>query len=158
MGAPKGNEYWKARLFSGRAKIFEKPEDLANAIAAYFSDVESNPLYETQLIKLKGEGGKEMVKSFKRTLARCTTVEGLCIWLGITLPTFLEYEKRKEFTNVITCAREIMYERKLEGAAAGLYNASIIARDLGLADKTVNATSLKATGIKPIEWVAGAKD
>jgi hypothetical protein len=136
MGAPKGNEYWKARLFSGRSKMYETPEALADAIAGYFNDVDENPLYETQLVKVKGAGGTETVKSFKRKLPRCTTMAGLCTWLDLTLNAFRDYEERKEFVNVVAHARQIMYERKLEGAAAGIYNPSIIARDLGLTEKS----------------------
>jgi hypothetical protein len=40
-----------------------------------------------------------------------------------------------DFSAVITHIGEEMYQQKFAGAASGLYNANIIARDLGLVDK-----------------------
>jgi len=136
MPAPKGSAYWKHRLFSGRPKLYETPEDFANSVADYFADVEENALYETQIIKVRDTTGAESVKVFKRPLPRCTTLSGLAVFLGISHETLLQYEKREKYTEIVTRAREIMFDRKLEGAAAGLFNSSIIARDLGLAEKS----------------------
>ncbi len=48
----------------------------------------------------------------------------------------------KDFSKVITRIREIIYNQKFTGAAAGFLNPNIIARDLGLVDKA--ETALKA--------------
>ncbi|MFC0183379.1 terminase small subunit [Pseudarcicella hirudinis] len=50
---------------------------------------------------------------------------------GIVLKT----QHQKIFLEVITRIEEIVYVQKFEGAAVGAFNANIIARDLGLADK-----------------------
>lgn len=41
----------------------------------------------------------------------------------------------KDFSAVINKIEEIIYQQKFEGAAVGLFNSNIIARDLGLRDK-----------------------
>ena len=46
---------------------------------------------------------------------------------------------------IITRIREAIYQQKFEGASVGAFNANIIARDLGLADKQdVKVKSLNA--------------
>ena len=45
-------------------------------------------------------------------------------------------EESKKYSSVITRARAKCYAQKFEGAAVGAFNGNIIARDLGLADKT----------------------
>lgn len=42
----------------------------------------------------------------------------------------------KGFSDICTRVREIIYEQKFTGAAAGLLNPMIIARDLSLRDKS----------------------
>jgi len=64
------------------------------------------------------------------------TLQGFCAFTGLSMVTLYEYDKQDGYTNIIAQAREVMYGQKLEGAAAGLFNASIIARELGLAEKS----------------------
>jgi hypothetical protein len=47
----------------------------------------------------------------------------------------------KDFMPIITRIKEIIYNQKFSGAAAGFFNANIIARDLGLSDKVNNEHS-----------------
>jgi hypothetical protein len=44
-------------------------------------------------------------------------------------------EEHEQLSSVLTQARARCYAQKFEGAAVGAFNANIIARDLGLADK-----------------------
>lgn len=136
MAAPKGNDYWRIRLTHGRPKCFETPEALMEAINGYFQFVEENPLKEAQLIKTKVDRDVEEVKTYKLTKLRAMTVQGLCNFLGISVETFYDYGKQKDFSEVITRAKQVMYSQKLEGAAAGMLNPSIIARELGLSEKS----------------------
>ena len=47
------------------------------------------------------------------------------------------------FSGVIRAISNIMYANKFEGAAVGAFNANIISRDLGLAEKTDNSHKIK---------------
>lgn len=138
MAAPLGNKYWKLRSKDGRDKIFKTPEDLLNACNEYFQWVVENPLIEIDY------RGKDLLK-VQIPKMRPFTLEGLCNFLDISVDAFKLYEERKDFIGVTTRARQIIYNQKFEGAAAGFLNANIIARDLGLADHKDHTT-----GGKPI--------
>jgi hypothetical protein len=67
---------------------------------------------------------------------RAMTVAGLCLFLDISQEAFGDYRAREGFSDVTTRVDDIIRTQKFTGAAAGLLNANIIARDLGLADKS----------------------
>lgn len=124
-GAPKGNEFWKLRNSHGRELKFTVDEML-ECITDYLEEISNN------LIEIEVATSKGVVKVKKQ---RPMTVKGLCGWLNIAHVTWLEYKKRKDFTNLITRTEEIIYDQKYTYAAIGEFNANIIARDLGLIDK-----------------------
>ncbi len=128
MAAPVGNQYWRARTKHGRDKLFSTPEILWEACCEYFDWVEQNPLNE--YVIFQGKIAEETIPKI-----RAMTIQGLCLFLDIDDDTWAEYKKRKDFTGIVTRAERIIYQQKFSGAAAGLLNANIIARDLGLADK-----------------------
>lgn len=129
MGAPKGNQFWKARASHGRNKIFETPEILWESACEYFQWCEDNPLYESKAFAFQGESWVEQLPKM-----RAMTVSGLCLFLGIGEQTLGDYEKREDFSGVIRDIKQVIYTQKFAGAAADLLNANIIARDLGLKD------------------------
>ncbi len=53
-----------------------------------------------------------------------------------------------EFSEVITRVEQIIYIQKFEGATVNAFNANIISRELGLADKTVTEKLVNG------EWVS----
>jgi len=135
MGAPKGNQFWKARSKHGRDKIFSTPETMLEAAFDYFVWCEDNPLKKD--IVYQG------VVTGEESLLRAMTIKGLCIFLGVNSVYFNKFEAEldkdtqegKDFCKVINTIREIIETQKFEGASAGLLNPNIIARDLGLTDK-----------------------
>ena len=65
------------------------------------------------------------------------TIGGLCIFLDVSHDTWIEWRKtRADLSEVITRVESIIYEQKFTGAAADLLNSNIIARELGLADRS----------------------
>lgn len=138
MAAPVGNQFWKARAKHGRSKIFSSPTQLWNAACEYFQWVEDNPLKESKLVSFQGESKLEEVP-----LMRAMTIEGLTRFLGVNsvylnhFESTLDLKKKqgKDFSKVICEIKETMRDQKFTGASAGLLNANIIARDLGLSDK-----------------------
>ena len=130
MPAPKKNTFWKARSKHGRDKIFKTPEILLEASNEYFQWCLDNPLWETII-----QGGKE----FTVPKMRAMTIQGLCIFLDVETRTLLNYcdknnKSYKDFFPITTRIKETIRTQKFEGAAAGLLNSNIIARDLGLRD------------------------
>lgn len=131
MAATPGNQFWKARSTHGRKPIFANADDFWTACCEYFDWVEANPLYEDKLTSYQGVNTHEPVAKM-----RAMTISGLCIFLDITRSTWDEYRKREGFTDITARVDEIIRTQKFEGASADLLNPNIIARDLGLADKT----------------------
>lgn len=135
MAAPKGNQFWKARAKHGRSKIFSSPKQLWDASCEYFQWVDDNPLGKA--IVYQG-----VASLLPEDLMRAMTLKGLCIFLGVNSVYFnqfesaldLEEKQGKDFSKVIRDIKDIIEVQKFEGASAGLLNANIIARDLGLKD------------------------
>ena len=130
MAAPIGNQFWKLRSSHGRKPIFADPDQLWEACCEYFEWVEANPLREEKVFN-----GKDGIVRAEVAKARAMTVEGLCLFLDIAKPTWAEYRKREGFEEAVARVDDVIRTQKFEGAAAGLLNGNIIARDLGLSDK-----------------------
>ena len=131
MSAPLENQFWKARSTHGRKPLFENAEDLWAACLEYFQWIEANPLIVQEPIKFQGTGTLMDVPK-----ARPMTQAGLCNFLDINTDTWNNWKhERLDLSEVITRVEQVIFQNKFEGAAAGFFNANIIARDLGLADK-----------------------
>lgn len=131
MAAPKGNRFWEARSSHGRKPKFKKPEELWKACCEYFQWVEDNPLWEAKLAQYQGAPVDITVPKM-----RAMTISGMCVFLDVDRTTWAAYRDKEGFSPVTTRVEEIIYDQKFSGAAADLLNANIIARDLGLADKS----------------------
>ena len=142
MSAPKGNQYWKLAHDFRKPKKFT-PDKLLEKALEYASWCQRYPLYET---KVFGTGIRMKVPKM-----RAMTIQGFCLFANMYHSTFQEYEKHKDYSAITTRVRELFYSQKLEGAAADLLNPNIIARELGLSDKTdVNVKTPAVIGINYI--------
>lgn len=125
-----GNELWKRRENIGRPATYETPEAIWEAACAYFEWCLANPLIEAAKVTYEGEG-----KTFDVNKMRAMTQQGLCLHMGISAQTWSAYKKKPDFLEITSAVESVIFEQKFTGAAAGLLNASIVARELGLADK-----------------------
>lgn len=115
----------------GRPPSFSGPEEMWERAIEYFQDcIDDKSLCEVKAFAYQGEVTQESVPRM-----RAMTQAGLCAYLNIGVSTWHTYKERDEFLEVTSKIEQIMYEQKFSGAASGLLNANIIARDLGLADK-----------------------
>ena len=137
MPFEEGNEYWKARSSHGRKPIFEKPEDILDSAQQFFKWCQDNPLIESRPFAHMGKITMAEVPKM-----RAMTIEGLCRYIGISQQAWSEYKQRDGFGEVTSEIDGIIRDQKFTGAAAGFLNANIIARDLGLAEKTDNSHSV----------------
>lgn len=137
MPFQKGNSLWKTRSSHGRKPRFEKPQDLWDACCEYFQWVEDNPLYEDSVSVYKGVVDHEPIEKM-----RPMTMEGLYVFLDICETTWHSYRKKDDFVGVVTRVEHVLYEQKFSGAAAGLLNANIVARKLGISEKTESKVEL----------------
>ena len=136
MAAPRGNQFWKLRSKHGRDKLFATPALLWEAACSYFQWCEDNPRYEVKGFAFQGTVTKE---NFPKM--RAMTLSGLCFYLHCNEAYFRTFqaqlpEGEEDFNTVIKEIETVIYNQKFQGAAADLLNANIIARDLGLSDKS----------------------
>ena len=131
MAAPKGNRFWEARSSHGRNPKFDDPEVLRDACYQYFQWVEDNPLWEMKAFAYQGVVIQEPVAKM-----RAMTLSGLCLFISVTETTWQNYRKNEDFLVICNEVEKYIYNQKFAGASADLLNASIIARELGLADKS----------------------
>ena len=134
---------------NGRPFKYE-PEELAQKIKNYYTDVDNNPIQKRK-VETSLKDSKETIEYIKRPY----TIEGLCNYLDITTKTFRDWEKNDILISIITRARQKIYANKMDGATAGVFNANIVALDLGLKareDKQVN-NILLPLGVKELKAI-----
>jgi hypothetical protein len=131
MKFQKGNELWRLADPSnvGRPRNFETPQDLWNECVKYFEHVDSNPIIK-KTTSIGDKGSIYTETEYKRPY----TWEGMYVFLNVQ--SLDRYKKNIVFVDILTRIKQIIYSQKFEGAAAGVFNANIIARDLGLKDNT----------------------
>lgn len=129
MAAPKGNKFWELRSTHGRDLIFSSPGILWEAAKEYFEATINRPWIKKDWV------GKDAVEVDRETTPPFT-ITSLCLFLDIDRTTWAKYRQRKDFIPVVTRIEDVIYSQKFEGASVGAYNPNIIARDLGLIDKS----------------------
>jgi DNA-packaging protein gp3 len=140
MAAPKNNQFWKQRSKHGRDKLFSSPELLWEEACKYFEWCDKNPL---QSVEIHGKNSIECIVPKMRAY----TWSGLEYFLDIhSLRDYKTKEEYKDFSQVITRIEKVIYTQKFEGAAAGLLQHNIIARDLGLTEKMDTKVDAKVNG------------
>jgi hypothetical protein len=145
---------------AGRPRTFTV-EEFSQAWDDYFNWVDNNPWYKNEAIKA-GENAGMIIKI---PTARPYSEIGFCAYndLGEHYINQLakslegrEDEESQQFSYILTRARAKCKSQKFEGAAVGAFNANIIARDLGLADKnqvdhTTNGKDIVAIRVVDID-------
>ena len=142
MAAPEGNQFWKLRSKHGRDKLFATSGLLWDAACEYFQWCDDNP-WKKETTKTRGKTDSLLTEVSKEPVARPYTMTGLCLYLDCNLRYFALFtaslpEDEKDFNTIITRIEQTIYTQKFEGAAVGAFNASIIARDLGLKDASTS--------------------
>lgn len=137
MAAPEGNQFWKLRSKHGRDKLFETPDLMWEAACEYFQWCEDNPYIKSEAKVVSGFKESGSVEIAELPVLRPFTIQGLCLYLDCNTKYFYDFKdaKHEGFSEILTRIMEIIYNQKFSGAASGFFNANIIARDLGLADK-----------------------
>lgn len=152
---PPGNQFWRQRTKHGRDKLFVTPDLLLEAAKEYFQWVDEHPWYKPEAIK----SGKKTGTMVNVPTARPYTISGFLLYVGASEEYWREFKKagHKDFFGVIAEIEQVIWTQKFEGASVGAFNANIISRDLGLAEKT-DVTS-KGESITPIIKIGyGSKD
>ena len=114
----------------GQPPRFTEPKQMMDEAVGYFNWCEKNPLKEHKVMSVGGQ-----IKKTDAKLGRPYTQAGMCLFMSMSVATYHNYKNTDGFLEVTTIIDQIIYDQKYSGASVGLFNANIIARDLGLADK-----------------------
>ena len=127
-------------------KYIETPERLCELFTEYVAHEKNNPMYKTEYVGKEGE-------KVQTPLQVPITFEGFECWLAdndiitdlghYAANTDNSYEP---YRTIITRIRKNCFTQNFKGASVGLFNANIIAKKLGLVEKTENKTELRSEG------------
>ena len=149
MGAPKGHPMWGNPL---NPKKYT-PIELSEIAQQYFTWCDKNPIHIVEQSKmpqrLPTNYDKKIhgtIKNFtqqtvKLPYTRAYSIEGFCNFADMNKQTFYNYESDdynkddKTYLDVCTRIRQIIDDQHFTGGMAGTFNANIVTRKLGLADK-----------------------
>lgn len=133
MRTQKGNQLWRLRSTHGRKKLFETPELLWEAACRYFEWCDTHPWYRKEVIK----AGRDAGKIIEIPTERPYSITGLQIFLGVSSSYWRDFRaaNHTDFSSIISDIEKIIETQQFEGATVGAFNANIIARKLGLADR-----------------------
>jgi len=133
MAAPKGNQYAKDSG-EGRPMLYTTPELWKKAVDSYFAWCDVNPIMRNEALK----SGVDAGRIIQIPIERPYLIEGLCDFLDISVDTFRNYEKGngyEDFFLVSAYARNRIYSQNLTFGYTGAFDAGLVARKLGIADK-----------------------
>lgn len=146
--------YWEWRKSVGSKKKLRNPRHLWKLACDYFNWVDEHPMIvrEQRRGSVRVEKGVELSEDVIERLSnpvveietiRPYTWTGFEAYLGDRgiMRNFDHYKanyqnRYTEFQPILRVINNIMATQKFEGAAVGIFNANIISRDLGLADKS----------------------
>lgn len=117
--------------------IFKNSEDLLRAALAYFDYVMDTPIISIK--PMASGGGIDLVEV---PLRKAFTIQGLCVHAGITRMSWYNWRNTKgdqyrpDLAEAIASIEDLMQDDSLTGSQAGIYNANIVSRLLGLIDKS----------------------
>lgn len=121
--------------------LFSSPSLLWEAACDYFKDCDENP------IEVEDWVGKDADKVIRRKPLPYT-LAGFCVWVDASRNWWKEFRKAREaekdadFLAVISRIDDIIFNQQYNGAAGGLYQQNIVARALGLVEKTDSAVKV----------------
>lgn len=139
-----GRSLWAvASAYRSTEKAFDSPEQLWKAACDYFKWVDANPDYEIKpmIVARPGRFTGSEVKMVKVAKKQPYSVMGLSVFIGVSPGYFKafklqEREDKDAWMPVLRRIQAVIYSQQFDGAASGFFHANLMARALGLAEKT----------------------
>jgi hypothetical protein len=146
------SRFWKARSEYDAEELFADATLLWTAACDYFDWCDGSPLID----RVAGKDGKVIEKE----LIRAFTMQGLCNYMNCSVRRFdllkeglsepcsekcklhCDSCNKNVVLEVVERIQDAIYQQKLEAAAAGLLNATIIGRDIGFTGKEKDLNNL----------------
>lgn len=111
-----------------RPRKIASSQQLLDHFSAYAKKTETNPIIEERLFTHKGQVSRHLLRK-----ARPFTLSGFCSFLSISPQSWRYWRKNRiDLSYAIGRIEDAIYAQKFEGAAAGIFKANIISRDLGV--------------------------
>lgn len=121
-----------------KQKYIETPEKLWELFTQFVEHEKQSPFYKTEYV---GKDGNEVQTALQVPI----TFEAFECWLADQdiISDLGDYAKNKggsydSYSPIITRIRQNCFAQNFKGAAVGLFNANLIAKKLGLIEKTEN--------------------
>ena len=128
-----GNDLWANRITCGRPKNYDTPEEFLDAFKEALIWNCNNPLYEAKFVTNQGISTLDYLPK-----VRVLTLFFVQTFMGLTPARWCQLKtSRSDLLPLIEMIEGIVKDKKFTHAAAGQLNATVIMRDLGLAD-TIN--------------------
>ncbi|MBG6206255.1 hypothetical protein IWQ49_000902 [Labrenzia sp. EL_126] len=109
-----------------RPRKIASPEELLERFVAYADHTTANPYFKE--ISFKTESG---VLREKVRVARPMSIAGFCTFLGVSSQAWRYWRaKRGDLAEATELIDNAVFAHKFEGAAAGIFKANIISREL----------------------------
>ncbi len=120
-------------------KYIETPEKMWELFEAYVKHESDSPMYKVEYV---GKDGDRVNTPLQVPI----TFEGFECWLwdndyikaGLGDYASNKNESYSDYSTIITRIRQNCFAQNFKGASVGLFNANIIAKKLGLVEKTEN--------------------
>jgi len=152
---PIGSNTWQIRSPHNPQRLFSEPQLLWGAAQEYFSWCDNNPWLKYELLR----GGDNAGELITVPVPRVYTIWGFCLYLGVTVhyfSTFKQHHPDDDFTIVLNMITDAIRANKFEGAANNSFNASFIAKDLGMVERRDMTTNGKNIGPQVIINMPGS--
>lgn len=135
----------KSERREGRPRDIETPEHMWALACEYFQDTTDHPYQKEDYVRGGNNAGTKIFLNVMRPFT-WAGFERYCMQKGI-LASLNKYRTNadmlyEDFVPIVSKIDTIMYEQKFEGAAIGIFNATIISRDLNLAEVTETRHSI----------------
>lgn len=131
--------YWEWRANTGRPKNIRSVKQMMKLFCEYFQWCDDNPFKINEVIK----GGDRAGDIVKVPTMRPYTWQGLETFLSDrgVLAKLDDYRSNKdkrydEFADTIAWATNVIHDQKYSGALVGLFNASLISKDLNMTERS----------------------
>lgn len=115
-----------------RTKRFSDPQELWDAFCEYVQWIKQNPWHKHEAIKSGDNAGQIIDIPIERPM----TQDSFERYIGLSADAFEDYGRNIEFSGTCKEIKKVCRTQKFEGAVVGAFNPLIIARDLGLREKT----------------------
>lgn len=134
---------WEAmKKIRNSKKGISSPEMMWDLACEYFQEVDANPFMKHEQRKVHPKDGTVRTELVAMPVMRPYTWAGFGAFLTMRgIPGCIDHYKYnlngayENYKPIVKQIADVMFSQKFEGASVGVFNASLISRDLGLAEK-----------------------